>query len=89
MNIIAWIVIGGLAGWIASMIMGANHQMGVVANVVVGIIGAFIGGFVMETLTGDDAVSGFNLTSLVVATLGAVILLAVVRAFRRGSHDSR
>ncbi|HEY6073195.1 MAG TPA: GlsB/YeaQ/YmgE family stress response membrane protein [Anaerolineales bacterium] len=82
MNIIFWIVLGALAGWIASMIMGRNAQMGALANIVVGIIGALIGGFIMNSL-GAGGVSGFNLYSVLVAIGGAVVLLFVVGLFRR------
>jgi len=64
--------------------MGTNAQMGAVGNIVVGIIGAFIGGFVMRMLTGMQ-VEGFTVGSLIVAIIGAVILLAIVKAFRGGS----
>lgn len=84
LNILLWIVFGALAGWIASMIMRTDAQMGALANIVVGIIGAFIGGFLVQTLTGMQ-VEGFNLSSLLVAILGAVILLAIVKALRRGT----
>jgi uncharacterized membrane protein YeaQ/YmgE (transglycosylase-associated protein family) len=87
MEIIAWIVFGALAGWIASMIMGTNAEQGALGNIIIGIIGAFIGGFIIQTLTGSD-VSGFNFVSLLTAILGAVILLAIVRMFRkRGAHS--
>lgn len=82
MNIILWIIFGALAGWIASMIMGTNREQGAIANIVVGIIGAFLGGFIMQTITGDDQVDGFNLTSLIVAVAGAVVLLAIYKAVR-------
>ena len=82
MSIIAWIVLGALAGWIASMIMGTNSQQGCLLDIVVGIIGAFIGGFVMS-LFGGPGVSGFNIPSIIVSIVGAVILLAVVKAVRR------
>jgi len=84
-NFIAWIIFGALAGWIASIIMKTNAQQGAIANIVVGIVGAFIGGFVVRLLTGNE-VNGFNLTSLLVAVLGAVILLAIVKMFSRGAH---
>lgn len=83
-NFIAWIIFGALAGWIASMIMKTNAQQGAIGNIIVGIVGAFIGGFIVRLLTGNE-VSGFNLTSLLVAILGAVILLAIVKMFRRSS----
>jgi uncharacterized membrane protein YeaQ/YmgE (transglycosylase-associated protein family) len=81
MGIIVWIILGGIAGWIASMITGANAQMGVMANIIVGILGALIGGFIFSALGGGD-VNGFNLWSLFVAIVGSVILLWVIRAFR-------
>jgi len=86
MSILAWIIIGGLAGWIASMLMGTNASQGIIANIVVGIIGALIGGFFIG-IFGGDGVSGFNLYSLLVAVLGACILLWIVRLFRGGSHQ--
>ncbi|WKZ38880.1 MAG: GlsB/YeaQ/YmgE family stress response membrane protein [Anaerolineales bacterium] len=82
MNWLIWIVFGALAGWLASIVMGKNKQMGALANIVVGIIGAFIGGYVMQFF-GAQGVTGFNLPSLLVAILGAVILLFVVGLFRR------
>ena len=82
MSIIAWIVLGALAGWIASMIMGTNSQQGCLLDIVVGIIGAFIGGFVMS-LFGGPGVSGFNIPSIIVSIIGAVILLAIVKTVRR------
>jgi uncharacterized membrane protein YeaQ/YmgE (transglycosylase-associated protein family) len=82
MNIIAWIVVGGLAGWLASIIMRTDAEMGIGSNIVVGILGALIGGWVV-TLFGGPAVSGFNVTSFLVAVLGSVILLGIVRSFRR------
>jgi uncharacterized membrane protein YeaQ/YmgE (transglycosylase-associated protein family) len=80
MNILAWIVLGGLAGWIASMIVKSSQ--GIVVDIIVGIIGAFIGGFIMNTV-GGLGLTGFNLYSLLVAVLGAVILLVIVKAVNR------
>lgn len=82
MPIILWIIFGALTGWIASMIAGTNSEQGPLANIVVGIIGAFIGGFLMS-LIGQTGVNGFNLYSMVVAILGSVVLLAVYRTMRR------
>lgn len=82
MGIIAWIILGALAGWIASMITGNNARMGCLANIAVGIVGAFIGGFVMNSF-GGAGVTGFNPYSLFVAVLGAVVLLFVVSLFQR------
>ena len=77
MNILVWIIFGALAGWIASMIMNKNKQMGAIANIVVGVIGAFIGGYIMDFF-GADGITGFNLQSLIVAVVGAVVLLYVI-----------
>jgi len=81
-TIISWIVLGALAGWIASMLTGTNAQVNGWMNIVVGIIGAFIGGLALQML-GVSTSSGFSLGSLLTAILGAVILLSLVRAFRR------
>jgi uncharacterized membrane protein YeaQ/YmgE (transglycosylase-associated protein family) len=88
MSIIAWIIIGALAGWIASMIMNTNEEQGAVGNIVVGIIGALIGGFVVHALTGNDSISGFNISTILTAILGSVILLAIVKAIRGPRHTS-
>jgi uncharacterized membrane protein YeaQ/YmgE (transglycosylase-associated protein family) len=85
MGIIAWIIVGGLAGWIASLIMKTNERMGCFLNIIVGIVGAFIGGLVVQLITGQGFDFGFNLPSLIVATLGAVILLFLFRLIRRGA----
>jgi uncharacterized membrane protein YeaQ/YmgE (transglycosylase-associated protein family) len=82
LNVVLWIILGALAGWIASMIMGRNAQMGAVANIVVGIVGALIGGFIMNAL-GAPGATGFDLYSLLVAIGGAVLLLFIVGLFRR------
>jgi len=79
MNIIAWIVIGGLAGWIASKIMKTDASMGVFLNIVVGIIGAFIGGWVVNLLLDADPAI-FSIPGFITAILGSVILLAIVKA---------
>lgn len=79
MGIIAWIILGALAGWIASIIMKTNAEQGAFANIIVGIVGAVLGGFVMQ-LFGASGVNGFSLYSLLVAIGGAVILLAAYRA---------
>lgn len=87
MNFIIWIVIGGILGWIASMIMRTDAQQGVFLNVIVGIIGALLGGWLLAPLFGTGTInqSDFSLGSLLVSLLGAVILLAIVNLFRRGT----
>jgi uncharacterized membrane protein YeaQ/YmgE (transglycosylase-associated protein family) len=75
MGLLAWIVFGGLAGWVASMITGTRQ--GCCLNIIVGVIGAFIGGMMMELVTGHGISIRFNLNSFAVAVLGAVVLLAI------------
>lgn len=82
-NILIWIIIGLIAGWLASMIMGRGGY-GVVGDIVVGLVGALIGGFLAGLLFGGDWTTGFNLTTFIVAILGAIILIAVVRALSGG-----
>jgi len=82
MGIISWIVLGGVAGWLASIITKRNDQMGCITNIIAGIVGAAVGGFVFG-LFGGTGVTGFNLTSLLVALVGAVIVLAVVNLVTR------
>jgi len=79
-DILSWIIFGALVGWIASMIMGADAHMGAVANVVLGIIGAIVGGFLMN-MFGSAGVTGFNLYSTVVAVIGAVVFVWVASLF--------
>ena len=88
MNILVWIIFGALAGWIASMIMNKNKQMGAIANIVVGVIGAFIGGYIMDFF-GADGITGFNLQSLIVAVAGAVVLLYVIGLISGGRGRRR
>jgi uncharacterized membrane protein YeaQ/YmgE (transglycosylase-associated protein family) len=87
MNFIIWIVIGGLIGWAASIVMKTDAQQGVVMNVVVGIVGALVGGWLQSPLFGTGTINqnDFSLASLVVSLLGAIILLAVVNLLRRGA----
>jgi uncharacterized membrane protein YeaQ/YmgE (transglycosylase-associated protein family) len=80
MNIIAWLIIGALAGWLASMVAGTNAQQGWLMNIIVGILGAFVGGFLYSVLTGANFAAGFDLITLLVATVGAVILLVLYKA---------
>lgn len=83
MSIIAWLVFGAIAGWIASIIAGTNERQGCLLNIIVGIIGAFVGGFLYNLLTGRQLDFGFDITSFIVAVAGAVILLFLVTGARR------
>lgn len=82
MGIIGWIIIGALAGWIASLITGNDKKMGAGMNILVGVIGGFVGGIVLNLL-GGYGVTGFNLWSLLVATIGSIVLLLIVNAVKR------
>lgn len=80
---IFWIIFGALCGWIASKIVGTDASMGAVANIIVGIIGSFIGGFIASNVFNMGKVSGFNLYSIFIAVVGSVILLLIVNAIKK------
>lgn len=82
MSLLLWIVFGALVGWIASLVMRSDAQQGAFLNIVVGVVGAVLGGWLMS-LFGQTGVTGFNLYSFIVALLGAIVLIAIVRAVRR------
>jgi uncharacterized membrane protein YeaQ/YmgE (transglycosylase-associated protein family) len=87
MNFILWLIIGGILGWIASLIMGTDEQQGVFLNIVVGVVGALLAGFLLTPLFGVGTInqSNFSLPALFVSLLGAIVLLAIVNLFRRGT----
>ena len=82
MGLISWIIVGALSGWIASIFTGNNAEMGAGKNILAGIIGAMIGGFIMNLL-GGSGVTGFNIWSIFVSVVGAIILLSVINWIRR------
>ena len=86
MNIIIWLIVGGILGWLASMMMKTDGQQGIILNVVVGIVGAMLGGWLLSPLLGAGTINqnNFSLPALAVSLLGAVILLAIVNLVRRG-----
>jgi uncharacterized membrane protein YeaQ/YmgE (transglycosylase-associated protein family) len=85
MNFIIWLVVGGLIGWIASKIMKTDAQQGLLLNVIVGIVGSFLGGLLLSPLFGVGSLNqGFSLPAALISLGGAVILLAIVNLFRRG-----
>jgi uncharacterized membrane protein YeaQ/YmgE (transglycosylase-associated protein family) len=86
-NIIIWLVMGGVVGWIASMIMRTDAQQGVLLNVIVGIVGAVLAGWIISPLVGVPTINqdAFSFGAIIVSLVGAVILLAVVNLFRRGT----
>jgi uncharacterized membrane protein YeaQ/YmgE (transglycosylase-associated protein family) len=87
MNFIIWIVVGGILGWLASLVMRTDAQQGILLNVIVGIVGALLGGWLLAPLFGTGTINqnDFSLSSLLVSFLGAVVLLAVVNLVRRGT----
>ena len=90
MSFIVWLIVGGLLGWVASMIMGTNDRQGLILNIVVGIVGAFLGGLLLAPLLGTGTINqgDFSISSLLVSLLGAVILLFIVGLFRRGRRST-
>jgi uncharacterized membrane protein YeaQ/YmgE (transglycosylase-associated protein family) len=87
MNLIVWLVVGGLIGWLASLVMKTDAQQGVILNVVVGVVGAVLGGWLLSPLLGAGTLNqgDFSLLGLLVSFGGAIILLFVVNLFRRGA----
>ena len=83
MNFILWLIFGGLAGWIASKIMGTDAQQGIIMNIIVGIIGAFIGGWLSSALF-NRPLTGFDVVSFLIAVIGACILIFIVGMFTGG-----
>jgi uncharacterized membrane protein YeaQ/YmgE (transglycosylase-associated protein family) len=80
-GILAWILLGLIAGWLASLIMGGNY--GILGNILLGIVGALVGGFLSSVLLGLD-VSGFNVTSVLISVLGAIVVIGLARALTPG-----
>jgi len=86
MGIIIWLIVGGIVGWLASIIMRTDAQQGILLNIIVGIVGALLAGFIISPLIGVGTINdGVTLASFLVSLVGAVILLAIVNLFRRGS----
>ena len=87
MNFVIWLIIGGILGWLASLVMKTDGQQGLFLNVIVGIVGAFLGGLVIAPLLGTGTINqnDFSLASMGVSLIGALILLAIVNLIRRGS----
>jgi uncharacterized membrane protein YeaQ/YmgE (transglycosylase-associated protein family) len=82
-NIIVWLIVGAIAGWLASLVMKTNSQQGLLQDIIIGIVGAFLGGFILNALGIGGGVSGLNIASVLTAFFGAVILLAIIRAVQR------
>ena len=87
MNFLLIIIVGGILGWLASMVMRTDGQQGIFLNIVVGVVGALLAGFIISPLLGQAPITSgdFDIGSLLVSFLGAVVLLGIVNLFRRGS----
>jgi uncharacterized membrane protein YeaQ/YmgE (transglycosylase-associated protein family) len=86
MGILIWLIVGGVCGWLASIIMRTDAQQGILLNVIVGIVGALLAGFIISPMVGVGTINeGISVATFLVSLLGAVILLAIVNLFRRGS----
>jgi uncharacterized membrane protein YeaQ/YmgE (transglycosylase-associated protein family) len=86
-NFIIWIILGGILGWLASIIMRTDNQQGILLNIIVGIVGAFLAGLILSPLFGVPTINqnSFSIASLLISLLGAIILLGIVNLFRRGA----
>ena len=85
MSIIVWLIVGGIVGWLASLIMRTDAQQGMILNIVVGIVGALLAGWLISPLVGVATINqGISIASIIVSLIGAIILLAIVNLFRRG-----
>lgn len=91
LNLIAWIIVGGIAGWIASLVMKTDEEMGCITNVIVGMLGSLIGGALVAFLTSgridllNTDFNDLNVVSIIVSILGAVVLIALLKMFRRST----
>jgi uncharacterized membrane protein YeaQ/YmgE (transglycosylase-associated protein family) len=85
MGILVWLIVGGVVGWLASIVMRTDAQQGILLNVVVGIVGALLAGFIVSPLLGVGTINeGISIATFLVSLVGAIILLAIVNLFRRG-----
>ncbi len=89
MGILAWILFGALAGWVAGMITGTSHRRGCIGNIIIGIIGAMLGGFLVQWFTGTPVTMAFNLRSFGVAVVGALVLLTIAGAVRSSGKNKK
>jgi uncharacterized membrane protein YeaQ/YmgE (transglycosylase-associated protein family) len=85
-TLVVWVIVGAIAGWLASLVMKTNARQGLVQDIMVGVIGGIIGGFLFNALGVGGAVTGLNVTSVLVAFVGAIVLLALIRVFSGGGR---
>ena len=89
MGIISWLVVGAIAGYLAGFLVKGDESLGVIGHIVLGIVGAIVGGFVAGLLTGGDYISGINITTIIVAVIGAVIVVVGYNMIRGGARTGR
>jgi len=89
MGVFSWLVVGAIAGWLAGLLVKGDESYGVIGHIVLGIVGAIVGGFIAGALTGGDYITGINFTTIVVAVIGAVIAVVAWNAIRGRSRTGR
>jgi len=89
MGIVSWLVVGAIAGWLAGLLVKGDESLGIIGHVVLGIVGALVGGFIAGILTGGEYITGINVTTVVVATVGAVIAVIAYNALRGTTRSGR
>jgi uncharacterized membrane protein YeaQ/YmgE (transglycosylase-associated protein family) len=89
MGILSWLVVGAIAGWIAGVLVPGDERFGVIGHIVLGIVGALVGGFIAGLVLGGDYVTGINVSTIVVATVGAVLVVVAWNLFTRGRTADR
>jgi uncharacterized membrane protein YeaQ/YmgE (transglycosylase-associated protein family) len=89
MGILSWLIVGGIAGWLAGMLVPGDERFGIVGHVILGIVGALVGGFIAGLVIGGDYVTGINITTIVVATIGAIVVVVAWNLVTRGRSAGR
>jgi uncharacterized membrane protein YeaQ/YmgE (transglycosylase-associated protein family) len=89
MSILAWIIVGAIAGWLAGLLVRGDEGLGIIGHIVLGIVGAIVGGFLAGVLTGNDYTTGINIPSILVAVIGAVLVVVVVDMIRGTTRTGR
>jgi uncharacterized membrane protein YeaQ/YmgE (transglycosylase-associated protein family) len=89
MGILSWLIVGGIAGWLAGMLVPGDERFGIVGHVILGIVGALVGGFIAGLVIGGDYVTGIHITTIVVATIGAIVVVVAWNLVTRGRSAGR
>ena len=89
MGILSWLIVGAIAGWLAGLLVPGDERLGIVGHVVLGVVGALVGGFIAGVIVGGEYVTGINITTIVVATIGAVVVVIGWNFLSRGRAAGR